>query len=140
MRVLENTFRRKGLLEEATDSFLRLQVKGIAVRLSEAHAFSKGEASARRSASGSGDRTAMKTTAEHAGGRPETKIVRLTERERYYPIKGWSHDMLPTDPSAWETEDDNTDYRNRDDVVPPPGWAWASPWTLSDGGDKDHWE
>ena len=38
MRVLEATFIRSGLLEEASDAFLQLQVKGVTVRLSQAEA------------------------------------------------------------------------------------------------------
>eukprot|EP00041_Stephanoeca_diplocostata_P038677 m.1541609 g.1541609 ORF g.1541609 m.1541609 type:complete len:4012 (+) comp25251_c0_seq2:253-12288(+) len=71
---------------------------------------------------------------------PEIKDVRIWERERYYPIKGWTHGLLPTDPKPWCNVDTNEGHKKRDDHAPPPGWAWVGPWTLEPSDRKDGWE
>lgn len=118
MRMLQILFANLGRLEEASDNFLSIQRKRVPGDLSH--------------------------VPDDAGGggvpkaKQETQVMKLTERMRYFPIKGWSHGMLPTDPAKWETED-GRHFGKLDEVQPPPGWAWTSPWTLTPGGDKENW-
>jgi hypothetical protein len=113
MRRLEDLLSSTGAVEEATSQF-------IAVRQRSGMAYPS---------------SAVATEVQGS----VTRQVRLTERMRYYPLKGWTRALLPTDPPPLENEQDGTTYQHRDDVSPPQGWAWVSPWMHEAGGDGDHW-
>jgi hypothetical protein len=61
------------------------------------------------------------------------------ENQRYYPIAGWSANLLPTDRPSWSDEEGRT-KRNKDDCESSlsDGWRWMSEWTVvvSDGGES----
>lgn len=113
MRVLQAMFSHQGRLEEAGEQFLSVRQKRAPADVTS-------------------------TTGADAAAAPETREIRLTERMRFFPIKGWTHGLLPTDPPKWQTEDGQK-YGKQDEVQPPPGWTWISPWTVVPGGDKDNW-
>jgi len=127
LRLLQNMFSQDGRLEEASDSHL-------AIRRQTPPDMSPSPGGADAAAAPADGAAAPAP----APAPQDTRVVQLTERMRYYPIKGWTHGVLPTDPPKWEL-DDGTEYGKRDEVKPPPGWTWISPWTMEEGGDKDNW-
>eukprot|EP00808_Paulinella_micropora_P028386 g3019.t1 len=54
------------------------------------------------------------------------------ERQRYYPIAGWSSALLPTDPEPWSSQRNAFKYKDKEcfEDALPHGWQWASPWSL----------
>eukprot|EP01064_Diplonema_japonicum_P020798 TRINITY_DN30372_c0_g1_i1.p1 TRINITY_DN30372_c0_g1~~TRINITY_DN30372_c0_g1_i1.p1 ORF type:complete len:862 (+),score=44.00 TRINITY_DN30372_c0_g1_i1:53-2638(+) len=58
-----------------------------------------------------------------------TEYEKTTERQRYYPVKGWKAPKLPGDPKHWD--------RKKEDVKCPPGWEWAGEWYVA--GDGEGW-
>ena len=68
---------------------------------------------------------------------PTVKVVEVYENQRYYPLRGWSTSLLPTDRSMWSTKDG---YR----VTPPAetplpsGWRWTSEWCIVEDHGGPH--
>jgi len=64
---------------------------------------------------------------------PGTATVETWENERWYPVVGWTAQMLPTDPTHWssggtpfkELPKDSTEFD-----LPSQEWVWISHWVL----------
>lgn len=71
--------------------------------------------------------------------------VEIWENERYYPFKGWTKSLFPTDPPTFSSKDDKlrTPFASLDQVVPLQDWAWITPWAVHmehEPHDKDGWQ
>eukprot|EP01012_Entosiphon_sulcatum_P055986 TRINITY_DN7880_c0_g1_i1.p1 TRINITY_DN7880_c0_g1~~TRINITY_DN7880_c0_g1_i1.p1 ORF type:complete len:1057 (+),score=116.77 TRINITY_DN7880_c0_g1_i1:37-3171(+) len=67
-------------------------------------------------------------------------IVHTYENQRFYPLRGWCSELLPTDHPKW------SDYtgllkRKRDSFPLPQCWRWLSDWWIhtSDETDNEGW-
>jgi hypothetical protein len=70
----------------------------------------------------------------------ETKDMEVMERMRFYPIKKWTHGLLPTDNGPWIELGTNTTFPDINGVLPPPGWVWCGAWHCDDAeGGKEGW-
>ena len=60
------------------------------------------------------------------------------ENQRWYPLKGWSAHLLPTDRPAWSDED-GKQALPKDGYPLPPQHAWVGEWavTVDAGGTTD---
>jgi hypothetical protein len=57
--------------------------------------------------------------------------VIVVERMRYYPVRGWSHSLLPTDPTAAFSERGGSSQGvNLDAFKPLGGHQWLDEWRL----------
>jgi len=67
--------------------------------------------------------------------------VRTYEYQRWYPVKGWSSNLLPTDRANWSDKTGTLARPREFYVLPKLGkWKWANDWTLTEHtADKDHW-
>eukprot|EP00037_Helgoeca_nana_P015754 m.147595 g.147595 ORF g.147595 m.147595 type:complete len:1197 (-) comp23157_c0_seq1:132-3722(-) len=60
------------------------------------------------------------------------------ENQRYFPIKGWSKNLLPTDRAPFSTHDGLVGFGSIEAIKGTQGWIWApnAEWQLEDHGDK----
>ena len=68
------------------------------------------------------------------------KDVRVWERQRYYPIKGWTKMLLPTDRGPFLEDETGTQLPDLAAAHPPPGRVWSGAWRRNaDSGGTDGW-
>eukprot|EP00040_Diaphanoeca_grandis_P027004 m.152485 g.152485 ORF g.152485 m.152485 type:complete len:4348 (+) comp30808_c0_seq3:154-13197(+) len=60
----------------------------------------------------------------------------VIERNRYFPIKGWTSHMLPTDPAPFSEEETGKDHHKLADILPPVGYTWSGDWNVRLGEGK----
>eukprot|EP00051_Salpingoeca_urceolata_P011456 m.141941 g.141941 ORF g.141941 m.141941 type:complete len:2152 (+) comp17129_c0_seq1:436-6891(+) len=64
---------------------------------------------------------------------PEASVDTVDEdafqNQRYYPIRGWSAKLLPTERDTW-TDMDGTETRIRQEILTPVGWKWQTEWIV----------
>eukprot|EP01012_Entosiphon_sulcatum_P008275 TRINITY_DN14437_c0_g1_i1.p1 TRINITY_DN14437_c0_g1~~TRINITY_DN14437_c0_g1_i1.p1 ORF type:complete len:607 (+),score=70.69 TRINITY_DN14437_c0_g1_i1:107-1927(+) len=70
------------------------------------------------------------------------RLVELWENQRYYPLKGWSTKLLPTD--RWQWSDKTGRYcLRREALLLPTDWEWVdgADWAVDkgEGSDADGW-
>jgi len=51
------------------------------------------------------------------------------ENNRFYPLRGWSDSLLPTDPKKW-TDRSGDDERPKNECELPEGWEWKGDWYI----------
>lgn len=65
------------------------------------------------------------------------------ENMRFYPVKGWSTSLLPTDPFAWSSADGLEEIEKDSVTLPGAGnWEWQTEWAVdrSKNPEDDGWE
>jgi hypothetical protein len=67
-------------------------------------------------------------------------IFTLFENQRWYPLRGWSISLLPTDRSHYSDKSGRLSF-HIDRFPLPPGYAWNGPWEVhkDTGTDSEGW-
>eukprot|EP00041_Stephanoeca_diplocostata_P037480 m.1420615 g.1420615 ORF g.1420615 m.1420615 type:complete len:323 (-) comp25045_c1_seq45:3621-4589(-) len=55
----------------------------------------------------------------------EQYYVEVYENQRWYPFKGWTHALLPTDRHRWSDENGKAGEEPTGTALPPPGCVWS---------------
>jgi len=56
-------------------------------------------------------------------------LAEAYENNRFYPLKGWTDTLLPTDPKKW-TDREGDEERSKDQCELPDGWMWKTDWYI----------
>lgn len=75
--------------------------------------------------------------------RPRTIVVPVYENQRFFPLRGWSEKLLPTDVPTWMNDKDEECTKEIASRLLESGWRWLDPeWKLIvdiNSTDADGW-
>jgi len=72
----------------------------------------------------------VESKSEWPGMEAEFVVLAETyENNRFYPLRGWTDTLLPTDPKKW-TDREGDEERQKDQCELPDGWVWKTDWYI----------